>query len=370
MDKILTVYLGNSNTEAGTELALLASPYELLDAMDKLRLEESEKPYWEITEWYGFKSLVPLLTEDCDFYELNALTEKLSNLDEWQSSAFGGLVQMDIGKKDGAITLPRLIDLAVSADCCHVVPEVTNDEQLGKFYVDGGFLPEYDDLPEKVLAYLDYAKIGREQRITEGGVLTDGGYVVQHADLVEAYRNMDFTPKTPEYQILLEAANCTQICLPTKEPLPETFSRCLDCRVPVLAPLIERETKLSDINAFAAQLAELKGSAAITYKAMMESIPCNSLEQAVQLMEQTDYFILDRRISSPREMSLSELRLMVGDGKHAALLTKYVDITGYGRAVLERDNAIISEYGHLLRDDYQPFLAPLEQRNEEGMEMR
>ena len=87
-------------------------------------------------------------------------------------------------------------------------------------------------------------------------------------------------------------------------------------------------------------------------------------------MEQTDYFILDRRISSPREMSLSELRLMVGDGKHAALLTKYVDITGYGRAVLERDNAIISEYGHLLRDDYQPFLAPLEQRNEEGMEMR
>ena len=138
MDKILTVYLGNSNTEAGTELALLASPYELLDAMDKLRLEDSEKPYWEITEWYGFKSLVPLLTEDCDFYELNALTEKLSNLDEWQSSAFGGLVQMDIGKKDGAITLPRLIDLAVSADCCHDQlrsPHICSETQRTAQYV-------------------------------------------------------------------------------------------------------------------------------------------------------------------------------------------------------------------------------------------
>ena len=37
------------------------------------------------------------------------------------------------------LPLCRLIDLANSADCCHVAPGIGNDEQLGHFYVDNDF---------------------------------------------------------------------------------------------------------------------------------------------------------------------------------------------------------------------------------------
>jgi hypothetical protein len=54
------VYLARANTpysEAYADLDLPASPYELLDALDKLRLDEGEAPYLQINEYYYFEEL-------------------------------------------------------------------------------------------------------------------------------------------------------------------------------------------------------------------------------------------------------------------------------------------------------------------------
>lgn len=90
---------------------------------------------------------------------------------------------MDLDKGQTELPLCRLIDLANSADCCHVAPGVGNDEQLGRFYVDNDFPVLPSGLPEEVYEVLDYAAIGRKARMEEGGVFTSGGYVVQHSDL-------------------------------------------------------------------------------------------------------------------------------------------------------------------------------------------
>jgi hypothetical protein len=91
--KILNVYLARANTpysEAYADLDLPASPYELLDALDKLRLDEGEAPYLQINEYYDFEELAPLLSGDAGLYELNALAQKLSELDERQQVSFQG----------------------------------------------------------------------------------------------------------------------------------------------------------------------------------------------------------------------------------------------------------------------------------------
>ncbi|MCI2047976.1 MAG: antirestriction protein ArdA [Faecalibacterium sp.] len=367
---MMLVYLGNPNSEAYVNLALPATAWELLDVQDRLRLEDGVKPYWEISEYFGFESLASILTEDCDLNELNALTETLSKLNKGQRMAFEGLVQMDVDKKDGVITVPRLIDLAASADCCHILPEVITDEELGRFYADNGFLPELEHLPDNLYNALDYGKIGHEQRTAEGGVFTDGGYVVQHSDLAEVHQNMDFTLETPDYQILMETADGQKIKLPTEEPLPESFSRCLDCRIPALSAVIEREPDADHINFFAQQLSEIKGSMPFTFKAMLENMPCETLEQAEQYLEQIDHFMLDRKVASVRDLALSEINFMVGGGEEAELLAKYTDLYAYGNAILQRDSAVISGYGHLVRDDYQPLMSPLESTSTEEMEIK
>ncbi len=55
--KVFAVYLekeGFPNSEAYAKLELPASPWEVWDAMDKVRLNEGEQLYMEIEDYYAF----------------------------------------------------------------------------------------------------------------------------------------------------------------------------------------------------------------------------------------------------------------------------------------------------------------------------
>ena len=75
--KILRVYLAKNDTPysvAYAKLELPASPWEVWDAMDKVRLNEGEQLYMEIEDYYAFEQLMPHLAGmDISLNELNDL---------------------------------------------------------------------------------------------------------------------------------------------------------------------------------------------------------------------------------------------------------------------------------------------------------
>jgi hypothetical protein len=90
------------------------------------------------------------------------------------------------------------------------------------------------------------------------------------------------------------------------------------------------------------------------------------LEDAAVLAEHLDEYLFDEKVTGLRDLALAEINSMM-DEDGAALLARYVDLTGYGKAVLENDCAVITPYGHLERKDHQPVQAPPNQQS--GMEM-
>lgn len=174
--KIFEVYLAKEdvpNNEAYAKLDLPASPWELWDAMEKVRLNEGEQLYMEIEDYEAFGYLAPYLDGlDISLIELNDLAALLSPLDEVQEAAFEGLFSMEVQRKvnanGGVITLQDLRDLAVSArtDCYHVV-DAADDAQLGRFYAENDFVPELDGVSNEVFEMLDFAGIGRMMRCSE-----------------------------------------------------------------------------------------------------------------------------------------------------------------------------------------------------------
>lgn len=131
-DEIFSVYLTPADYSklAYAKLDLPASPWKLLDALDKVRLSEGDSLYLEITEYRDFEVLhSSLVCSATNLLELNDLAERLSRLNEVQRIAFEGLVRVDFQKQE-SITLKRLRDLAESVDCCHVVESVVSDGQL------------------------------------------------------------------------------------------------------------------------------------------------------------------------------------------------------------------------------------------------
>lgn len=64
--KVFAVYLAKEvvpNSEAYATLELPASPWELWDAMEKVRLKDGEALYMEIDDYYAFEYLAPHLEE-------------------------------------------------------------------------------------------------------------------------------------------------------------------------------------------------------------------------------------------------------------------------------------------------------------------
>ena len=96
MAKVFSVFTYREATEDGVipeYLDLPATPYEQMDMLDKLHLEESDAPKFMLGDLYSFGFLSKHLDGKYDLPELNALVEKLSELEPEQATSLAGLVQ-------------------------------------------------------------------------------------------------------------------------------------------------------------------------------------------------------------------------------------------------------------------------------------
>ena len=118
--KVFAVYLAKEdvpNSEAYATLEQPASPWELWDAMEKVRLKDGEALYMEIDDYYAFEYLAPHLEElDISLNELNDLAARLATLDEVQGIAFEGLFSMEVQKKVNTKQAERKLRLLMNAN--------------------------------------------------------------------------------------------------------------------------------------------------------------------------------------------------------------------------------------------------------------
>lgn len=371
MDKtIFSIYLGNPDNDNGTPLDLPAKPWAMRDALEKLRLREGQEPYWQVEDLGRYDFLVPYL-DKCDLCQFNALAEQLGTFNAADAIAFEGLVQMEIDK----LTIQRLLDLAYSVDCCHVVPEIRDDAALGKFYVENDFLPELEKVPDKVLELLDYEKIGKTMRQGENSVITPHGYVERHSELKQAPADLGKPPRKPAYMMRFLCSNENQtvsLNLPASQAelntvltrlaldgWQEVHLECEDTAVPEMWSFTDLAYDgMEQLNRFARCLEELDmNGELVKFKAVAQQLQLSRLEEAIALTGHLDEYSFEPDIHSPRELARDELGVIAGE-KKGKLLLPHLDLDAYGRDVMQRDNGVLGDYGYLVRLDGQPIQAP------------
>ena len=397
--KVFAVYLAKEdvpNSEAYATLELPASPWELWDAMEKVRLKDGEALYMEIDDYYAFEYLAPHLEElDISLNELNDLAARLATLDEVQGIAFEGLFSMEVQKKvnanGGVITLQDLRDLAVSAktDCYHVV-DAADDTQLGRFYAENEFVPELDGISDKVFEMLDFAGIGRMMRCGENGVFVGSLYVLQDGELTTAPPVQKTLPEKPGYLFRLtlglhpDIGDDRTVTL----DLPAAEAELLDAQeqlgvegwegvtvidydgtIPYAAEFTDLPMELEELNAFTKATQDIPRSEVPKLKALLEQFEVQDIETAMLLTEHLADYILTPNLSSPQEAALDQLCFIM-NREEAVRLIPYVNLFNYGETVIHADNAALTSYGLLHRADYEPMLSPIQQKQEKEMTMQ
>ena len=397
--KIFGIYLAKldlPNSEAHARLELPASPWELHDSMDKVRLQENEELYLEIDDYYGFEYLAPHLMElDASLNELNDLAGRLAVLDETEQEAFDGLLRLEIQRNvesnGGILTMQDLRNLAVSAktDCYHVV-DAADDAALGRFYAENDFIPELDGVSDAVFKMLDFAGIGRMMRHSENGVFVGNLYVLQDGELTTAPPVQKTLPEKPGYLFRLtlglhpDIGDARTVTL----DLPAAEAELLDAQeqlgvedwegvtvidydgiIPYAADFTDLPMELEEFNAFTKAARDIPRSEVPKLKALLEQFEVQDIETAMLLTEQLADYILTPGISSPQEAALDQLCFIM-DREEAVRLIPYVNLFNYGETVIHADNAALTSYGLLHRADYEPMLSPIQQKQEKEMTMQ
>ena len=399
--KVFAMYLakeGNPNSDAYAKLDLPASPWELWDAMEKVRLKDGEALYMEIDDYYAFEYLAPHLEElDISLNELNDLAALLSVLDEVQEVAFEGLFSIEVQRKvnanGGVITLQDLRDLAVSAktDCYHVV-DAADDAQLGRFYAENDFIPELDGVSDAVFKMLDFAGIGRMMRHGENGVFVGNLYVLQDGELTTAPPVQKTLPEKPGYLFRLTLGlhpdiggnRTTELDLPASEEALAAAQEQLgtlnwentvvlnyDGILPNAAFFAGLPTELEAFNEFAKAVQDIPfpEKQLPKLKALLKQFEVQDIETAMGLTEHLDDYVLTPEISSPQETAIDQLHFMTDDHS-VELLISHVNLYAYGCDLIREDNAALSPYGLLHRADYQPMLSPMQETQKMEMKMK
>ena len=399
--KIFGVYLakdGVPNNEAYAKLNLPASPWKVWDAMEKVRLQTDDILYMEIEDYDAFAYLAPHLDGlDISLNELNDLAALLSPLDEVQEAAFEGLFSIEVQRKvnanGGVITLQDLRDLAVSAktDCYHVV-DAADDAQLGRFYAENDFVPELEGISNEVFEMLDFAGIGRMMRCSENGVFVGSLYVLRDGELTTAPPCAKDLPEKPEYLFRLTLGlhpdigdeRTVTLELPASEKELEDAQERLgtlqwentavldyDGIIPNAAIFADLPMEIEAFNEFAKAVKDIpvRQVQLPKLKALLEQFEVQDIGTAILLAERLDDYILTPEISSPQEAALDQLCFIM-DREEAVRLIPYVNLFNYGETVIHADNAALTSYGLLHREDYEPMLSPIQQKQEKEMTMQ
>lgn len=157
--------------------------------VDGVRYEE-----FFITAFDGdVMGLYDYLTEYENLDELNHLAHLISELDSDEIET----LEAALNEGDHTSSVADIINLVHNLDCYELHPGVTDDETLGRIYVED---MELLDVPDNVLPYFDFEAYGRDARINDGGHFAPGGYVFNNGgSFVERYHGMEDIP--PEHRI-------------------------------------------------------------------------------------------------------------------------------------------------------------------------
>ena len=366
--KVFAMYLakeGNPNSDAYAKLDLPASPWELWDALEKVRLQTDDILYMEIEDYYAFEYLAPHLDGlEISLNELNDLAARLATLDEVQGIAFEGLFSMEVQRKTnangGVITLQDLRDLAVSAktDCYHVV-DAADDAQLGRFYAENGFIPELDGISDGVFEMLDFAGIGRMMRCSENGVFVGSLYVLQDGELTAAPPVQKTLPEKPGYLFRLTLGLHPDIGDDRTVTLilPAAEAELLDAQaqlgtegwegvavidydgiIPYAAEFTDLPMELEEFNVLAAAVRDMPSpeKQLPKLKALLEQFEVRDIATAISLTEHLADYVLTPDLSSPQETAIDHLRFMT-ELKKIYDLSPEDDPAGIPRSDFEKD---------------------------------
>lgn len=358
-------------------LHLPATAVEFIDAIDRARTDGRES-YIEVRE-VKRPYLRDSVMERPNLYELNYLAERLTGLTDNENLFFEAMVRLE--KEPPSV--PRLINLTYNLENC-VLTDAGNHDELGRFAVESGFFPEFDNVPELVLKTIDYEQLGARFKKEQNGVFVDDCFIANLAAETEMAAPYNGKPPVPDLKprcvmrLLLEysqldgdpvyldlPASIYDINLAAKRLGWESLSghdfMCCQSSIPRLDKTLSGNEDIHELADFAETLESLRWNGELQkYKAALEIAGCSTLADFAELAERLDQYEFRPEIVNAYDYGEWEL-LGMYKLDHTCPGMQHFDFAAFGRERLGQQGDSITPYGLISKKDVEQTLSQDEQ---------
>lgn len=286
-----------------------------------------------------------------DIRKLNVLAEMVDGMDTEKQRIFSGA--LDAESVNG---LDDVLRIAGSLDSYELFPSIKTDEELGHFLVDTGPITGKFVFPDEVKPYLDYAKIGAEQRERLGGVHTPQGFVKRG----EAAQAQSMEDKSRFTLTLASSTGSVRLNLPAADDELKQAKRALG--VDSLDSAVIKDVKiaypwahllptdsitLEDANTLAKCVLDMTPQGLRLFGGVLEVEEPRSFREAGTIAMDIDDYELT--VGSEREYGLEALRYAGAGDEILELLEGFTDFDALGRSEMDADGVRETSFGHVRR---------------------
>lgn len=340
-------------TTPETAASRLATLREGLDQNTPVKIDGASSPVTHLDPYIQHADL----ENEADLQMLNTLAERINGMTQEEQRLFSGVLELECtGSLDDAV---RMVN---GLDRYEIFPKIKTDEDLGRFLVDTSFVTGKFSFPEETRPYLDYARIGAEQRDSLGGVYTPHGLVKRR----EESPIQKETPSTITLTLMTSERSDTLLLPASEEQLEQAkrdleiddFSQAViagvDYKTPCLEQLIPRDCiTVEYVNEMALCLRRLNTDGeTMKYCAALEvEEPATFTEALDMAIDIDDYELIS---SSEREYGRQALRRMGANDEVLEAIEGYTDFDRLGSEMMETDGVRQTGFG-LVRRLSKPF---------------
>ena len=283
--------------------------------------------------------------------KLNQLAELVDTMDLAAQKVFAGALALE-----HANGVDDVLRVAGSLDSYELLLNIKTDEELGHFLVDTGQITGKYVFAEAVRPYLDYAKIGAEQRRQLGGIYTTQGFL-KHREAVQTQEAV----KRPTFALtLVSPINTYRLNLPAVDNELEQAKRAL--RLDDLGSAVIKDVgidypwahllpmgsiTLKDANTLAECVQVMTEQEQRVFGAVLEVEGPPNFSDAVCIAEEIDLYELVT--DSEREYGLEALRYAGAGDEILEMLDGFTDFDALGRSEMEADGVRETSFGSVRR---------------------
>lgn len=354
----LRMWKGILNSEEAT----ITFPTTLAEVQKEMRgLEEFGKSYGPVrgvggegpAQVLNGRVRVDDLNTEAGIQKLNQLAELIDHMGSERLAFLGGALELERAKN-----LNDVLHTIAGLEQYEIFPRLKTDEDLGHFLVDTAPITGKFLFPEDTLPYLDYAKIGAEQRKTLGGMHTSNGFIKRRETAPvqeEAPGTMLLALKTTErsYSLSLPASD-KQLEQAKRALGVEDFAQAEITAVklssPYLADLLPLDTvSVEGANTLALCLQEMgqEDGELIKFCAVLEVERPDTFIEALNIAVNRDDY--ERVPEDMEEYGKQVLRRAGADDEVIDTIDGYMDFARLGENSMAEEGVRRTEFGQVRR---------------------